>query len=136
MTYTLKYQIPEVDDYLTLRSGAGLSPKSEAAARLGLPNSLCSVMVFLGDEPVGLGRIVGDGGCFFEIVDVAVTEPHQEQGLGRRIMEALLEYLERNAPPSAYISLMADDDKPDFYAKFGFVRKEPPNGSGMFLRVT
>lgn len=35
----------------------------EQAARLGLQGTLFAVQVLLGDQAVGMGRVVGDGGC-------------------------------------------------------------------------
>ena len=135
MKYEVKAQTPSVEDYIRIRLAAGLSEKTKEAAEIGLKNSLFSVVVFDGSEPVGLGRIVGDGGCFFEIVDIAVLPEHQKQGLGRRIMEALMRYIYEHAPKSAYVSLMADHGTPAFYERFGFQRSELPKSAGMYLRV-
>jgi ribosomal protein S18 acetylase RimI-like enzyme len=67
-----------------------------------------------------MGRIVGDGGCNFEIVDMAVHPDFQRQGLGKRIMESLMTYLRETAPKTAYVSLIADDGAPALYRQFGF----------------
>jgi len=135
MSYKLKKGIPSVTDYIEIRLKAGLSEKSEEAASLGLPNSIFSVMVYSENQPVGIGRIIGDGGCFFEITDMAVLPEHQRQGVGRMIMSALLDFLRENAPKTAYVSLMADHGTPNFYAKFGFMFSEMPKSSGMYIRV-
>ena len=123
---------PEADEYRALRVAAGLSPKSAEAAARGLPGSLYSVCIRDGDRLIAMGRIVGDGGCNFEIVDMAVHPDFQRQGLGYSIMEALMSYLEREAPSSAYVSLIADHGAPALYRKFGF---EPtaPNSIGMAI---
>ena len=133
--YLVKQQIPGVADYLRIRPAAGLSRKTEEAATIGLKNSLFAVTVFYGAEPVGIGRVVGDGGCFFELVDVAVMPDHQKKGVGKLIMDALLAYIYEHAPKSAYVSLMADHGTPDFYAKFGFTKAEAPHAAGMYLRI-
>ena len=136
MKYEVKAQTPSVKDYIRIRLAAGLSEKTKEAAEIGLKNSLFSVVVFDDSEPVGLGRVVGDGGCFFEIVDIAVVPEYQGQGLGRRIMEALMEYVYQHAPKSAYVSLIADHGTPAFYEQFGFKRLEMPKSAGMYLRIT
>jgi hypothetical protein len=64
MNYTLKREIPTVADYINIRVAAGLSRKSEEAARIGLAHGLFSVVVYYGDAPIGIGRVIGDGGCF------------------------------------------------------------------------
>lgn len=133
--YEVRPQTPSVNDYIRIRLAAGLSEKTKEAAEIGLNNSLFSVVVFDGLNPVGIGRVIGDGGCFFEIVDIAVLPQHQGQGLGTRIMETLMDYIHEHAPKSAYVSLMADHDTPEFYEKFGFKRAEMPKSAGMYLRV-
>ncbi|WP_368736492.1 GNAT family N-acetyltransferase [Endozoicomonas sp. ONNA1] len=40
-----------------------------------------------------MGRVIGDGVCNFEIVDVAVDPSYQGQGLGRKVMEYIDSYL-------------------------------------------
>ncbi len=136
MLYELRTQVPAVDDYIRIRLAAGLSRKTLEAATIGLKSSLFAVTVFHEDEPVGIGRVVGDGGCFFEIVDIAVLPEHQKKGVGRLIMDAVMSYLHANAPSSAYVSLMADHGTPEFYERFGFTRAEAPNAAGMHLRIS
>lgn len=133
--YEVRTQLPSVDDYIRIRLGAGLGRKSQEAATIGLKNSLFGVMVFDEGEPVGIGRVIGDGGCFFEIVDIAVLPEHQGRGVGRLIMTALMDYIRKHAPSSAYVSLMADHGTPAFYERFGFTRAALPAAAGMYLRV-
>jgi GNAT superfamily N-acetyltransferase len=76
-------------------------------------------------EVVGMGRVVGDGGCFFIVADIAVVPELQGRGLGRRIMAALDGWLRANVPETAYVNLVADGDAKHLYAKFGFVETAP-----------
>ena len=133
--YQVKEEIPTVDNYINIRLAAGLSRKSKEAAKIALPNSLYSIIIYDEDEPVGIGRIIGDGGCFFEITDMAVLPNHQGKGVGRLIMETLTAWLHKNAPQTAYISLIADHGTPEFYSKFGFTKTELPKSCGMYMRV-
>jgi len=135
MSYKLAYDVPSVDDYIEIRLAAGLSRKSAKAAKIGLSNTLCAVTIYHESRPVGIGRVIGDAGCFFEIVDIAVKPEHQKKGLGDMIMEGLMAYIHENAPDTAYVSLMADHGTPDFYKRFGFQPSLPPEKSGMSLRI-
>jgi GNAT superfamily N-acetyltransferase len=72
-----------------------------------------------------MGRVIGDGGLFFEIVDIAVVPAHQRRGLGKRIMAALTAHLETHAPPSAHVMLLADGEAHRLYAQFGFQATAP-----------
>lgn len=114
-------RFPCADDYCRLRADAGMAPRTIEAARRGLPNTLYGVSLLRGGEVVGMGRVIGDGGCFFIVVDIAVTPSLQGQGLGKRIMAALDAWLRANAPTSAVVSLVADGDAKHLYAQFGFV---------------
>ena len=131
---SLMQEIPEAAEYISLRAAAGLSPRTIEAAQKGLPGSLFAVCVRVGDRLVGMGRVVGDGGCNFEIVDVAVHPSYQRQGLGSEIMTALMEYLRASAPESAYVSLIADYNAPALYQKFGF-EFTAPDSVGMALKM-
>ncbi len=123
--YTIRLAIPAIATYQLLRVAAGMSAKSTAAAAKGLPNSLFAVQVLLGDEVVGMGRIIGDGGCFFQVTDIAVLPAHQGKGLGKRIMGEIMQFIERDVPQSAYISLIADGQAQELYAQFGFKHTAP-----------
>ncbi|WP_138965245.1 GNAT family N-acetyltransferase [Streptomyces sp. YIM 121038] len=128
--YVVRAETPSVETYLHLRAASGLSPRTVEQASAGLPHTWHAVTVYAGGEPVGMGRVVGDGGCVFQIVDMAVLPAHQGQGLGKQIMAALVGELERRAPEGAYVSLIADGDARFLYEKFGF-RDTAPVSIGM-----
>ncbi len=128
---TIVEKIPDIEDYMRLRAVTGMPPRSKVAAERGLPKSLFAVVVLDDETAIGMGRVVGDGGLNFEIVDIAVDPTYQSQGWGRKIMEAIMMYLEREAPQGCYISLIAD--VPEFYERFGFKRCAP-KAEGMFIR--
>ena len=131
--YTIRLAIPAIATYQHLRVAAGLSAKTMEAAARGLPNSLFAVQVLLGDEVVGMGRVIGDGGCFFQVADIAVLPAHQGNGLGKRIMREIMQFIETEVPPSAYVSLIADGQAQDLYAQFGF-KHTAPASVGMALK--
>ena len=118
-------RFPDVDDYLRLRAAAGMHEKTREAAARAFPNTLYGVQLQRDGELVGMGRVIGDNGCFFTVVDIAVAPEWQGQGLGKRIMAALDAWLLRNVPPSAYVTLVADGDAKHLYSKFGFVESAP-----------
>ena len=135
MSYEIKYEIPSVKDYIEIRLKAGLSRKSEEAAIIGLKNSILGVVVYFNGLPIGIGRIIGDGGCFFEITDMAVLPEHQNKGVGSMIIYSLVLWLKENASVTAYVSLIADHGTPEFYEKFGFIKAELPKSAGMYMRI-
>lgn len=141
MRYELRETTPSVDDFLRLRDAAGMSPRSREGVARGLPNSQFAVVVVAVDDAeagdrdedvVGMARVVGDGGTVYHICDMAVHPDHQRQGLGSRLMDALMAWIDEDAPPNAYVNLMADVD--GFYEQWGFERTAPAS-KGMSCRV-
>jgi GNAT superfamily N-acetyltransferase len=128
--YRLVERTPSVEDYNRVRVAAGLSRRDPGAAGAGLPNTLFGVLVESDGGVVGIGRIIGDGGLFFQVVDVAVVPEHQREGLGARIMDALVSWLRDNASTDAYVQLVAEEGTTGFYERYGF-RVRTPASSGM-----
>jgi ribosomal protein S18 acetylase RimI-like enzyme len=132
--YQLTAGTPSPADYLRLRVEAGLSPKTTEGAAAGLPNTVYAVVVRRNGEAVGMGRIIGDGGLFFQMVDIAVQPAHQGRGLAKAIVAALVEHLRATAPKTAYVSLMADGEAHRLYAQYGF-ELTAPRSVGMAFAI-
>jgi GNAT superfamily N-acetyltransferase len=132
--YRLVMAPPPVSDYLNLRVQAGLSPKTEEQAKAALPGSwaACHVVHDADGRVVGTGRLLGDGGWYFHVVDMAVLPEHQRRGLGDAVLEALLNRVRSAAPPGAWVSLLADPPGRRLYAKHGFT-ETAPGSVGMAL---
>ncbi|WP_115718962.1 GNAT family N-acetyltransferase [Gallaecimonas mangrovi] len=131
MPLVLSHQLPVAKAYCQLRIAAGLSAKPLALAEKGLANSLYGVCIHDGAQLVAMGRVVGDGSCFFQVVDIAVAPRYQGRGLGKQIMHAIEAYLKMAAQPGSYVSLIAD--KPGFYEKLGY-QHTAPAGYGMYKK--
>lgn len=123
----------KISVYQHLRTACGLSNKSDEAAATGLANSLTSVLCKDGETPIGMGRVIGDGGCFCQVVDICVLPEYQGRGLGKRIMEKLIEYIQ-TLPDTCYVSLIADGEAHQLYAKYGF-KNVQPDSRGMYLKI-
>jgi GNAT superfamily N-acetyltransferase len=125
MSYTTIHAVPSIEAYQQLRVRSGLSRKTDEAAARGLPNTLFAVQILHEGAPVGMGRVVGDGGTAFQDVDIAVLPEHQGRGLGRRNMAEIERWLQIHVPPSGYVSLLADVPADALYGQFGFVPTAP-----------
>ena len=134
--YRLVESAPPVADYLRLRSESGLSPKTEEQARAALPGSWAAVHVVDEEtgEVVGMGRLLGDGGWYFHVVDMAVLPAHQRRGIGDAVLAALLARVRDGAPPGAYLNLLADPPGRRLYERHGFA-ETAPGSVGMALRL-
>lgn len=129
--YRLVEGAPGIEEYLQLRLRAGLSPKrpDQAAAAIGGAWAAAHVVSESGCA-VGMGRVLGDGGWYFHVLDMAVLPEHQRRGLGDAILTSLLDRIRRDAPPGAYVCLMADPPGQSLYQGHGF-RPTAPGSVGM-----
>lgn len=120
------HELPDAREYTALRAAAGLSAKDGEAVEAALSRSIFSAIVR--DESgtlVGMGRIIGDGGCYYQIVDI-VLHPSDEGGtLRQAIMDELADYLNRNAPKGADVWVMSDVPSVGLYQKYGFAFTYP-----------
>lgn len=133
--YQLVRETPAVADYMRLRAVSGLTPFAEAAVRAGLPGTIAAVVARFDGVAIGMGRVIGDGGLFFQLTDIAVDPTHQGHGLGKAIVEALLDLLARRISAPAYVSLIADGEAKRLYAQFGFAPVAPKSqGMAQVLR--
>ena len=125
--YRLADGPPAVADYLLLRARAGLSTKREDQARAALGGSWAAVHVLHEADAtiVGMGRLLGDGGWYFHVVDMAVLPEHQRRGVGDAILTALLDRIRREAPPGADVNLIADRPGRRLYARHGLTPTAP-----------
>lgn len=83
---------------------------------------------------VGMGRVIGDGGWYFHIVDMAVLPAHQRQGIGDAVLTHLLDEIRQAAPDDAFVSLMADPPGRRLYARHGFSEERSRSvGMAMWL---
>ena len=123
-SYQMQYSTPTVETYIALRARTGLTPKTPEAAIVGLANTLFAVQVAPSSSPdtvIGMGRMIGDGGCFFQVADMAVEPSHQGKGVGKMIMKEMKKWMDNNVPKSGVVLLFADGKANELYKQFGFV---------------
>ena len=133
--YSIRIDIPEVEEYLALRKICGLSARGKEASKTGLSNSIYSVIIRRNKDQklAGMGRLIGDGGTAYRIVDIAVLPTEQGKGLAKTIMQLLMTYIESEIDPQAYVNLIADRPADNLYKQFGFV-ETAPESLGMYLK--
>lgn len=120
-------------EYASLRSSVGWNNFSEEQVSKSLGNSLYVITLVDNGRTIAMGRVIGDG-MYYLIVDVVVLPEFQGRGIGSRIMDLLLEYVDNQTPIGgrSSVQLIAEKGKEEFYIKKGF--KLIPHdfcGSGM-----
>jgi GNAT superfamily N-acetyltransferase len=127
-----------VEDYNALRQSAGWIPiHPEQAA--GLAGSALVVAAMDGAKTIGTARLVWDGGYAALIKDVLVLPEYQRKGIGKEMMNLIMDFLCEKLKPGymIQIDMMAAKGKEGFYEKFGFVSRPRENrGTGMDLWIT
>jgi ribosomal protein S18 acetylase RimI-like enzyme len=123
---------PTLEEYQKLRRAVGWSDVETEAIEIDLQNSLFSVCVISENKVIGCGRVIGDSGIYFYIQDIIVLPEFQGRGIGRRIMDAIMEHLKAHARDGVFVGLMAAIGVHEFYERYGF-KKRPSEAPGMFL---
>ena len=121
------------EDYCELRESVGWLLFSKEQTQEALINSLYTVIVVKDSQTVGMGRLIGDG-MYYTIVDIVVQPNYQKQGIGNKIVNMIIEFVDKETPIGgrSSIQLIAEKGKETFYEKLGF--KIIPHefcGSGM-----
>ncbi len=122
--YTLIKTPPSLKDYLNIRKHT-LGEKTQAAGEMAIKNSWFGVHVTHKENTVGMGRFIGDGGCSFAVTDIAVLPAYQGQGIGKMIMQGLMDHYQEFGPKDAFVTLIADGNAKFLYEKFGFTATAP-----------
>lgn len=120
-------------DYVSLRSSVGWNNLAEEQASKAISNSLYNLTVVDNNETIAMGRLIGDG-MYYLLVDIVVKPEFQGMGIGSKIIDTLLAYVDDNTPKGgrSSVQLIAEKGKEEFYIKKGF--KLIPHeycGSGM-----
>ena len=123
-----------IEDYNNLRGSVDFIRIIPKRAERALSHSLYKIIALDHGKPVGMARVVGDGGYVFFICDVIVHPDYQSQGLGRKIIENVLSWLEDQVEEGETIMVksMTGYGRKKFYGKLGFHKRPFGNhGSGM-----
>jgi len=132
----IQYEIierpPTVTEHKELWEAVGWGSVNIEMTAASIANSVYSLVVLSEGQPIGMGRIVGDGAMYYYIQDVAVLPEHQNKGIGNEIVEKLLAYIHNHCKGAPFVGLFAAHGKDAFYERFGF-KNHAPGMTGMFM---
>lgn len=120
-----------VDEFILLYNSVGWNPPEKEQVALALNNSNYTICVKDGEKTIGMGRVIGDKAMSFFIKDVAVLPEYQGQGIGRIIINSIIEHIKTSVPKGygVCVELISSKGMEPFYEKFGFGKK-PSDGMG------
>ena len=134
----LKHDVltPEIFAHLTQSVGWEVPPLEQIEEALS--HSLVTICAFVDDKPVGMARLCGDGFLSYILEDVAILPECQGKGIGKRIIEDIIEFIKgrEHTGWKVRLELISANGKEKFYEKFGFEQLPcEEDGSGMFLNI-
>ena len=97
---------------------APLGDKAPELLEKVFTNSMFKYFLYDNKKLIGVGRALADGADCSYICDVAIPPDYQGRGLGKEIIEQLIE----DSKEHKKIILYAVPTKEPFYAKFGFAK--------------
>lgn len=111
------FEIPEISDIQKLRKDFGWRPRTKSKWKEIIQKSRFFYSVYDNEKFIGMGRIVEDG-VMCMIYDVLVCEEYQKQGVGKMIMNALIDKVKNKK--YTCIGLFASKEAIKFYEKLDF----------------
>ena len=121
-------------EYCYLREAVGWVAIQEDQAQSGLDHTNFIITCRDGERAVASARILWDYGYIAYLADVMVLPEYQGQGIGKKMVQACMNYIDENLKEGwrVKIILLAAKGKDDFYKKFGYeIRPNENDGPGM-----
>lgn len=134
----LKENSLTLTEYLELRASVNWKVLKEEQARMALENSTYTVAAYEDGQIVGMGRIVSDGAVISYIQDLVVRKECQKKGVGKLLINNLVEYVNSITMEGSemMLCLMCAKGREEFYKKYGFIARPTDNlGPGMIQYI-
>ena len=107
-----------VEDYCALRKAVGWYDIPENIIQQALSKSDFIISAKTNNLIIGMARLITDGVQAL-IMDVIVHPDYQGKGIGKGLMERIMQYLE-NTYTQMVVNLTTHDSNVGFYEKLGF----------------
>jgi ribosomal protein S18 acetylase RimI-like enzyme len=111
-----KLDLVAIHDFLSNRSYWAIGRSFETVKR-SIENSLCFGMYDSAGKMIGFARVVSDYAVFAYIMDVFILEDHRNQGLGKHLMDKIMQHLNLQGLQRIMLSTR---DAHGLYEKYGF----------------
>ena len=131
---TYKENAITTEGYLELRAAVNWPVLSYEQAEKALQNSLYTICAYQDNQPIGMGRLVGDGSVICYVQDLIVLPDTQHCGIGSYLLEHLIEAAGSFGfhDTTMMLGLMCAKGREPFYESRGFLsRPTDALGPGM-----
>ncbi len=116
-----RLQLEVIVDYLARAYWSNQRPR--AVIEKSLRHSLC-FSVYENETQIGFARVVTDHATFAYLADVFILESHQGNGLGKWLVQSILEHPDLQGLRRW---ILATRDAHGLYAQYGFTTLENPD---------
>ena len=119
------------EEYMELRRKVGWMEFPAEKAAACVQNAYYVLCVRDDDKAIGVVRLLWDGGYVAFLPDLIVVPEYQGQGLGRKLVEAVIRQIREEMKPGYKVKLTLNSAKGKelFYEKIGF-RARPNEDAG------
>jgi GNAT superfamily N-acetyltransferase len=120
--YAIEDRFPTPGEHRSLMNAVGWQDHidDDVLAR-SLDGSLRGAVATFDGTAVGMARLVGDGTHYFYVQDVVVHPEHSDEGLGSRLTQRLIDWVDNTIGEGAFIGLFASPEAESLYESLGFV---------------
>lgn len=127
----------DADLYLILYASVGWEPPCKEQVVTALEHTMATFVAYEDERPVGMVRLIGDGGMSFYIKDFAVIPSYQSRGVGSCLVESVETFIKNTVGDWAVsLELISTKEAVGFYEEMGFeARPSACDGPGMFKMV-
>ncbi len=122
----IKHNKLTAEEFIYLWESVWGNAPTKEQIELALTNSIFVVSVYDRGKVAAMARMIGDMGLCYYIKDVVVHPDYQKKGIGRGLINELLDFIKSNgiSGTQIFVELCAMPDKIPFYEKFGFSANE------------
>ena len=127
------------EEYMDLRRMVGWMEFPLEEAKNCVENAYMVICVRDDDKAIGVVRFLWGGGYVAFLSDVIVAPEYQKQGIGKKLVESVIQRIKDDMKPGfkVKLNLNAAKGKEPFYEKLGFkVRPNEDTGAGMDQWIT
>jgi len=137
MTLVIQHRLPTVSEFRALRAETDWGVPDHGSTERVLAHSFSGVVAVENDAVIGMARMVGDGCLILYIQDVIISKAHRSQGLGRKLLQVLINETAKTCLPNCTVGLFVATGQAGFYEKLGFgTRDRPAYGPGMHATLS
>ena len=133
--FTFEERLPSVDDFNRLLDSVGWRKLDSYIVQKVLNYSLYSLCLIHETRVIGICRLVGDGAMKIYVEELIIDPKYQRQGLGKLLMNRVMEYVSRTYTKGCSIGLFANTGLEKFYNSWGFT-KRADDKPGMKLTIS